>query len=214
MNDEALPNNALAPTTESVSFFAATGSAFLEWLTPGLDEDSPSWVQREVVARKSSEILTLLHNRAEIGVDRYLVLSQRGWTAVLNNAKLGTDMGIIPSLAAREMGCVAIRATAVVQRDDIYGATILEVFDPAADLPLRCRRVVSAANDGGRWQFDQFGEPFSFEDEMAYTRRGIRNKFTPDLLKKYLDGLNVPAFLTSALGSYSPRLLERERAAS
>lgn len=206
MSYEALPNDAMVPTTEEVAFFELPAAAFSTWL---IAELGPQWVQREVGC-ESGQILGTLDRHPDVGIDRYLLFSSSGWTAVLNNSKLGTDMGMIPSIAARRLECMAIRAVTAEDRKDSYGATILEVFDPTGTLPLRRRRTISAANNGGGWRFDQSGEPFSFEDEASYSLRRIRDRFTPALLYRYLDCLNVPIFLTDSLTDYSPVLLERQ----
>jgi hypothetical protein len=132
-----------------------------------------------------------------------------GWTAVLNDAKLGTDMGMIPSIAVRQLRCRAIRATAIEERNDKFGTTVLEVFEPEADPPLRCRRTISAANDGGIWRFSEFGEPFPFEETSTYRHRKIQERFTPDLLHRYLKELSISLFVTKSLAGYSPMLVTR-----
>jgi hypothetical protein len=99
---------------------------------------------------------------------------------------------LLPRHAANELGCTTIRATAAVPRADRFGAVILEVYDEkSAQDPLRGRRSIYAADDGGRWVFDQVGEPFPFEDLEAYTRRRIRDRFTPAMMGDYLRGLGV-----------------------
>lgn len=68
-----------------------------------------------------------------------------------------------------------------------------ELFDPSAvEHTLRCRRSIAAADDGGRWVFSQFGEPFDFERPEVYDRPRIRDGFTPTMLEEFLGVLGVP----------------------
>ncbi len=53
---------------------------------------------------------------------------------------------------------------------------------------------MSASNDGGRWVFDQFGEPFPFEKLEQYQARKVRDRFTFDMLKEYLRHLGLSPF--------------------
>ena len=55
-------------------------------------------------------------------------------------------------------------------------------------------RSLAAANDGGRWVFDQFGEPFPFEKLEQYQARRLRDRFTFDMLQEYLHHLGLSPF--------------------
>lgn len=180
-------------TYETVGYFHAPTGLFADWLLGELMVGKSGWVRRELTSPNSEVLVESLLPLADVGVSRYLLLSSESWTAVVNNGRLGTDLGMIPSLAARKLKCRAIRVTAIEDRPDRYGATILEVYDPEAGLPLRCRRTISVANDGAKWSFDQSGEPFEFEDKDAYSHRRIRDRFTKPLLHRYVRALGVPA---------------------
>jgi hypothetical protein len=41
-------------------------------------------------------------------------------------------------------------------------------------------------SDQDRWEFDNHGEPFPFEDLKKYKEKLARNRFTPEMLDKYL----------------------------
>ena len=55
-------------------------------------------------------------------------------------------------------------------------------------------RALSASNDGGRWVFDESGEPFAFEKPEHYKARRVRDRFTFELLKEYLGHLGLSPF--------------------
>ncbi|WP_052665080.1 hypothetical protein [Nitriliruptor alkaliphilus] len=175
-------------TTDEVGYFESPVRPFADWLASDL---GPAWEAREVEGRLSE----LLRQIAPGGdYTRFLLLPVGTWTCMMSDGPGGTDIGLLPSHAARKVPCRAIRAVRAEPGDAPYPATILAVYAPdAVDDSLRCRRVLTAANDGGRWVFDSFGEPFGFEDVGTYEKRRIRDRFTGEMLMKYLVELGAPA---------------------
>jgi len=60
--------------------------------------------------------------------------------------------------------------------------------------PLGYRRSVAAANDGGRWTFDESGERYPFEQIERYGARRKRERFTREMLRDYLRHFGVELF--------------------
>lgn len=185
-----LPSGLKPPTTESVYLYDVTPETLARWLC-SLDEDC----SREP-APGATSLLGLIEAtlpRAPFPERRFLCLGlSHTWCAVLTNNRLGSDMGVLPSRAAKQLGCRAIRAVAA-RSAEAYPGTILEAYGPDGDPEHgHCRRVVGAVNDGGRWTFDEFGDPFDFEHVERYKARKIRDRFTPEILEHYLLGLDVP----------------------
>jgi hypothetical protein len=120
------------------------------------------------------------------------------WTAYVENGWGGTDASSAMRYMSRTLGCRGLRVVAVphtLQKDKgRYGAVMLEVYGPHRTTWLNSVRTVSASNDGGRWVFDQFGEPFPFEKVEQYQARRVRDRFTLDLLKEYLRHLGLSPF--------------------
>ena len=76
-----------------------------------------------------------------------------------------------------------------------YGAVMLDVFGPEQPGKIRNTvRALGAANDGGRWVFEQSGEPFPFEQVEQYQARRVRDRFTFEMLKDYLRHLGLAPF--------------------
>lgn len=125
-------------------------------------------------------------------LSRYACVALAGWTLVVNNGPMGTDVGMLPSHAARELACRAIRAVRVDDDEPGCPARILEVFGPRGVPPLALERSIAAANDGGRWVFETTGAAFEFEDESAYGTRVKSTRFTGAMLHDYLAALDVP----------------------
>jgi hypothetical protein len=70
----------------------------------------------------------------------------------------------------------------------------LELYGPRQTAFLNYERSLSATNDGGRWVFVNEGAPLPFENTDAYRARSIRERFTPELLDRYLRALGISAF--------------------
>ena len=183
-----LPSPICPPTTETAGYFEISAKIFADWLVKALGRP---WIQRPCPPGQLGDLVALVKPR--VPVSRYLLMPNHGWTVLLDNRPLGTDTGMLPYHAAKDLGCRSIRATAVEPDHHPYPATILELYDPAAtDDPLLCRRTIAAANDGGRWVFSETGRRFPFEDAGAYGSRRMRDRFTPDMLGHYLLALGVP----------------------
>lgn len=198
-----LPSSMCGSTTETVGFFACDVDTLAGWLGKAL---GPGWESRSPSFGSPQDLCASLRPGGDLR--RHALIRLEGaWTAVLTDGPTGTDVGMLPSLAARELGIVALRATSTGPSTDSLPATILEVFDPEAEDPLRCRRSIAAADDGGRWVFEQFGSPFEFERVSTYALRRVRDRFTAEMLSDYLSALGVPAI--SQLGHRAVAMLEK-----
>lgn len=95
-----------------------------------------------------------------------------------------------------------------------YQGVILAVYDTklAGADQYGYRRSIAAMNDGGRWIFEQSGQPFLFEDISSYNAHRKRDRFTKEMLAAYLDGLGAKPLTDWVLqngGKCSGFLLER-----
>lgn len=176
-----LPSSLCGSTTETVGLFRCDADRLADWMATGLGHE---WVSRSAAFESIESLCLYLTPGRQFS--RQALVPWQQWTAVLTDGPTGTDVGMVPSLAARQLDCLAARATAT------EGA-VIEVFDPTAvEHILRHRRSIAAADDGGRWVFHQSGEPFDFEDVEAYDRRRIRDRFTPTMLAEFLGALGIP----------------------
>jgi hypothetical protein len=191
-----LPSSICGSTTETIGLFQCDARRLAPWLAHRLGKE---WGVRSVAPESIEALGSSLAPGAPL--TRHALIPWGGWTALLTDGPLGTDVGMLPSLAARELGCVAMRATSVDSESGRFGAVVLEVFDPAASGDvLRCRRSIAAADDGGRWVLNQAGEPFEFEQLDAYSRGRIRDRFTAAMLDDYLRALGVTTGAELELG--------------
>lgn len=182
-----LPSRAGGTVTHEVGYLEAKPEAVAAWLRDGLGS---SWTIRSVAW--DSLVGAAADLAPSVPVSRYAAVPAGSWCLILSNGPQGTDVGLLPSQAARELGCRAIRAVCVEDDDPGYPARVLEVYGSDGDPPLSSRRSIVAANDGGRWVFEMTGEPFGFERAEAYARRRKADRFTCELLYEYLRALQVP----------------------
>lgn len=193
------------PTTASVGFLEAelptVVTAFMKWR----EKIQQLPVCRTIQGEFDAGIEALLPLTAG-DIRRWIFFDVGGWTAFFNNYASGTDAGPTSAVMARNLGCRALRVVVVPKGVGTYPATMLEIYGPTGVEPRHHVRTISAANDGGRWRFDLFGVPQPFEDEDAYTVRRIQDRFTPQMLARYLAALGVSAFDVSAYSS--PQLVE------
>ncbi|MEI2808948.1 MAG: hypothetical protein V9F00_01670 [Nocardioides sp.] len=181
-----LPSPAGGATTEQVGFFEAGTPDLAEWIVRGFD---PGWTARPAGFASMKEAVAFLTPGGD--VTRYVCVPVGRWTALISNGPLGTDVGVLPSYAARELGRRAIRVVSVGDTA-ICPARVLEVYGPDGEPPLALERSIVAANDGGRWVFETAGSAYPFEDQAAYSNRVKARRFTTDMVLAYLRELGVP----------------------
>lgn len=182
-----LPSDLAGGTTSSVGFFQAGVEVIAEELS--------LIGQRGCVKLRSADLRTLIEflprrNDSYHSNRRDIIIPLNGWCAVVNNCQRGTDVGGLPMIAAQKYDCRGIRAVATTESE--HPAVMLEVYEPRISAPLNRRRLIYAMSDRGRWSFDTEGEPFDFEEVGKYSNRRIRDRFTPDMLERYLSALGVP----------------------
>jgi len=182
----------------SVAFLEAGISecveTFVRWQEQ-IDRGSPAQIRAIPV---HGDIPTLVRTLAPMtsGVTRrYLFIATKTrWTAFFDNGHHGTD-GAAPAYLARIVPCRSVHAR-LFRTDDNGGfpATIFELFGPEQTEWLNVIRSISAISDDGRWQFNETGHVQAFEDIARYKERRIADRFTPEMLEKYLIALGIDAF--------------------
>jgi hypothetical protein len=118
------------------------------------------------------------------------------WTACYQNGIQGSDPFPAMSFLSERLGVLAMRVCSSPP-GAAWPAVIWEVYAPPSLRgiePLGYRRSIGAANDGGRWVFDQSGEPFPFERVECYTEKRKRDRFSRQLLEEYLGHFGIRPF--------------------
>lgn len=87
------------------------------------------------------------------------------------------------------------------QAPGTYGSVSLELYGPEEKeytekegIMMNATRVLTAANDGGRWVFINAGEPLPFEQTESYRAKRIKDRFTVEMLESYCKELGVDLF--------------------
>jgi len=182
-----LPSSGGGLVTQEVGFFEFEHEGLARWLHGGLGD---GWSFRSTSWQSLGDAVGELAPAAPL--DRYACVDLGGWTLLLNNGPGGTDVGVLPVHAVRELGCRAVRAVCA-DGDPGYAARILTVHGPGGEPPLAIERSIVAADDGGRWVFEVSGEPYPFEDLSKYQQRTKAKRFTCEMLHEYLRHLGIPA---------------------
>jgi len=192
-----------APVTSTMGFLELgakqAAQAFATW-QEGLM--TPRGISVEVlpVTGTLEHVLSRLLPLTSGETQRELFIPTRStWTAYLENGWTGTDAASPMRYMARWLSIRCLRVVAVPHtlRGDRgrYGSVMLGVYGPEQLGKIsNTVRALAAANDGGRWVFEQSGEPFPFEQVEQYQARRVRDRFTFEMLKDYLRHLGLAPF--------------------
>jgi hypothetical protein len=131
---------------------------------------------------------------------KLFVSAGSAWTAFFQSGTLGSDPTAGGSQLSKELDCIGVRVCATPD-DDLYPAVMWQVWAPPrlGGDQWHYRRAVTAANDGGKWVFDEDGEPYPFEERERYRAIRKRDRFTKDMLRRYLAASAVDPFADGAL---------------
>lgn len=167
-------------------------TSFLAWQ----QEILRAWgfeLKMESLQENFDSALHLLSPRTAPIATKYLFWPlDENWTLYFDNGAGGTDAGP-PCVLSSRIGVDSIRVVVADETVDSrsgkvaqYGATILEYYCNGVE-----RRHIFAANDGGKWKFGEFGDPFPFENTAAYKAKSIKDRLTNAMLLGYLKDLDV-----------------------
>lgn len=202
-----LYNDRLAPITTSMGLIEEECSSvvkkFVEWREESkkFDHYTKRIRSHTVIGNLEETLLHLLPLKL-VQSNRYLLIPTiAGWTAYLDNNYRGTDpaaISYLPELLnSRSVWVVArphsLRYTGSTWRGR-EGALVMEVYGHEEREWLNLIRKIRLENDAGKWQFEQSGEPFSFEEKERYQAEQVRDRFDFDLLKRYLKALGLSPF--------------------
>ena len=228
-NMKLLLDDRWAPITSEMGFLETNAEHAARALTAwraGLQAPRGIAVEARPVSGPLEQALSSLLPMTSPETRRELFIPTRSpWTAYVENGWGGTDASSVMRYMARTLGCRSLCVVAVphtLQKDKgRYGAVMLEVYGPHQTAWLNLVRALGASNDGGRWVFDQSGEPFPFEKVEQYQARRVRDRFTFDMLKEYLHHLGLspfeddfylpqgaPAWLVERTGTFVPAQTE------
>lgn len=193
-----LLDDRLRPITDTAGLFerelSACVSEYVAWMQPNLASGGGILHETTLPAARLDGHLARLAPLVRGGSTRTLfVAAPAGWTACFTNGWRGTDVSsVVPMLSAR-LRCNALRVSC---SPDIrsgpsrrFGARIVE-FHRGNQAP---ERVISVANDGGKWVEYLGGVPLAQEDCGWFKAARVRDRFTLQQHRELVDRL-LPGF--------------------
>jgi hypothetical protein len=190
MND--LLNGQFAPITSSIGLLRApldeSVKAFTEWMG-GVLTRYGQYLRTSSFECGFDQAMERLLPLATVVPTRYILIKLGDeWTAFFDNGHRGTDPDGILAVLSGTLLTTGLRLTLVPNtmtsdpsKPGMYGGTIFFAFEGRT----ASQRSIAWLNDGGRWVFEQSGEPYAFEDLAAYENKRISQRFSPELLKRY-----------------------------
>jgi hypothetical protein len=123
------------------------------------------------------------------------VATKSEWVAFFQNGIQGSDPGPPMNQLSRRINAMSMRICTSPSGAK-YSAVIWSVYAPGSfgGDKFNHRRSLAAANDGGKWVFEQSGEPFPFESIAAYDNAQKRDCFSQEMLCEYLKHFGIQPF--------------------
>jgi hypothetical protein len=200
-----LYNDDFAPMTSTIGFLATTieraVQTFEDWTSGLLKTQRGASLCSTPVEGALSAALPRLLPLVTPGRTRSLLVPTQGeWVAYLDNSILGSDASPIVSHMSLLIGCRSVRMTAIdAERESQRkqgrrdSAVIFEIFEGHNTEWLNQLRSVSMLKDG-RWSFEIAGTPQPFEEPENYKKQRVQDRFTIEMLDRYLRALGIRAF--------------------
>ncbi len=188
----------MRPITETFGFIKCDAQKavrfFVDWEHRVQKSRGVSVVERTVGGGLETVLRTLLPLNS-VESRRFLFMPTRSeWIAFLDNGHLGTDDSAI-SYMAEKLRTTSIRATcAPTETPKGWPCVYLIMYGAKSKNFINEVRTIGASYDGYKWSFDLIGEVQPFEETERYLARRIRDRFTPDMLDRYLQALGISMF--------------------
>lgn len=193
----------IAPITSSIGFletnYKYAVEAYEMWMGPILVEHGFRFEKKPLSGDLESMLLKLEPLVSPIRTKYLFIPTDSAWTAFFDNGWQGSDTSAPMSVLSGKLNCRGLSVTAIpntmpskVDKNTKgrYGATIMELYGPNGEFV----RTIAAINDGGKWVFEESGEPLDFENVEAYKAKKKVERFTTDMLDNYLKKLGIRAF--------------------
>lgn len=229
-----------APITQAIGFIKFPAKdvvkEYVDWMTP-IQAGRINYISGEAapvslnVRHGSSGLLETLNTLLPLtGVEARRILfiqTASDWTAYFDNGWRGPDVFPPVSELCQRLRCNGVRATCVpntISKKEghykgRYGATVFELYGPYPNPILNTVRSVFASFDT-KWEFNASGTEQPYEEVEAYSAKKVRDRFTPDMLDRYLQAIGIRAFdpafyespgghfLVEKVGPFAPGLKE------
>ena len=204
---ELLFGNELAPITSSMGFiqgrYLDVVEKFIAWQEEisRLDGHIRRIKTHEVNGDLRKAFFSILPFK-KIQSNRSLFIpTDSGWTAYVENNYRGTDPSVISylpkALQSSSIWMVTIPHTwkrSGSVRSGQSGALLFVVYGHEEGKWNNMIRSIRLEHDVGRWRFEELGNPLPFEDKRTVIKPGAKNRFTFEMLKRYMHNYGLRPF--------------------
>lgn len=202
-----LLDNKLYPITTQMSFLKADieeiKNEFLQWQNP-LVQKFDNFFDFKTIDIPLEDTLKSLLPLTTAERRRYILIpSKNDWVCLLDNGHTGTDR-TVPEILGKRLNCKVIFTIYDPNTED----TLLDIFD-SQNSNFDLIRSISAINENG-WKFEQYGVIQDFENLEYYKSRQIKKRFNFNILKEYLNSLDINASDTSFYKPNKAILIEKK----
>lgn len=182
--DELFKN--ITPITSSFGFIYGDINSitdeFVSWQSPLLKNENT--LKKTIKTDNLENTFLELCPLTTVERRKYLFISTKNkWVAFFDNGHTGTDRGSI-EIIGKKLKTKSIFISYKHDTNEVlfeyYNSGILE-------------RSISLVKEG-KWIFQQYGTPFSFENPDYYKSRISKNKFNLDILIEYLKKIKIEAY--------------------
>jgi hypothetical protein len=187
----------LAPDCQPITFSFGLLGAPIE----AVGDELSRWYEQQSVAHGllpvSGSLPDLLHRLEPLSAPSFKRLWVRTtsspWpTAYFDGFVNGGDPFPPVSYLATRLGTRGVVVTSRPSSKHCHGGNKLELYGPRQTAWLNLVWCVAAVDDGGRWVWKHFGDMQPFEEAPAYASRRVKDRFTPDMLRRYCSALMIP----------------------
>jgi hypothetical protein len=187
----------LVPECQPITF----SFGLLESTLDAVSDELRLWYSRQSVGHRlvavSGSLPSLLRQLEPLSAPLFKRLwvravSGRWRTAYFDGFINGGDPFPPVSYLATRLDSHGVVVTSQPDSGPCYGANKLELYGPENTEWLNLDWRVGAFNDGGRWVWQHFGAEQPFEETAAYRNRKVKDRFTPDMLRRYCRALTIP----------------------
>lgn len=181
-------NSDLYPITSALAFIKEKPETIvnelISWQTPLIEKYKNS-LNFDYIKKDFSNTLLSLCPLTTIEKRRYLVIPTKSeWTAFFDNGHTGTDR-TAPTVLGSKLNTSVI----YVSTNKSLEENTFEYYDIEGNKYDMIRAV--AVIKESKWEFHQYGEAFNFEDREALKSKVIKNRFTNEMLSKYLNHFGI-----------------------
>lgn len=184
-------NNELYPLTSRMAFIkkdlSITVNEFIKWQEPLIAKNNNTLTKTIINDNLKNTILKLCP-LTTIEKRKFLFIPTCSeWVAYFDNGHTGTDR-TIPEVLGSNLNCEMIYMTI----DTTTNENIFEYYK-MIDGKFDLRRSIAVIKEG-KWKFHEYGGLLPFEELDRYKTRIVKEKFTIELLEKYLKSYNIDVF--------------------